>query len=411
MHLKLMGLLLVALVVASITTTPATMLSVALPVSTTDNEDAPAWARLNISLDTALDLAYTVRAAVEPLYGWAKVQLADTNITIHEKMWERGDYFLEKAENVSEVNETLATAYAFTASVFYSRELIAAHIILGVTIRENIANKTLTNETVEAVLARASELRSIVHNVSEDLNVTIPVVFYKLLNESEEKELKSRELLNEGRLGRAFSFAVRSYHDVTRAYAVLIKAIYAEKLGLDISKPRFLTMMLGRHKEDLQRRLGKLLERLPEHARQKIMEKVKRHHDIMELRKAIRETIREIQKRMKHADIKVIAKVTTRVILITSKMPTETGRAVRTWMREHNIKTPRELFDYILNLVNETATTYNVTGFKLLNITLTTLSQDIYNATGVQVDLLHIFYTMAVVHIHAHSGHHKHGKP
>ncbi len=42
MHLKLMGLLLVALVTASIVATPATVLSIALPVSTTDNEDSPA---------------------------------------------------------------------------------------------------------------------------------------------------------------------------------------------------------------------------------------------------------------------------------------------------------------------------------------------------------------------------------
>ncbi|WFO74858.1 hypothetical protein J4526_07245 [Desulfurococcaceae archaeon MEX13E-LK6-19] len=410
-YLKALGLILVALIGASITGVAMPVMAWSVP-ATQAEEDKPWWAKLNLTFDEAVALAWTVRNETYPLFIWANNYLSEYNITIAEKLLERGDYFLEKAYNLSETNETLATGYAFVAALFYGRAPVTAYIVLGKTIRENLGtNNTLTNESVIAVIEKATELKGLLDNatkVAEDYNVTVPDIVFLLEAKGVSELNLSQQLLEEGYLGLALRSAIRGYHLFVRAYGVLIKATFAYYLGIDITVVHRLSQKITTQRVDVQERVQKVLERLPEHVREKIMERWRERRELgpEAIKEAVRQVVCEYKAKLKNISIEQTTRILVRVIIVARALPGDTGLAIQQWMRAKGLVTPKQIYNYIKVLVNKTCEEYNVTGILLINKTLEVLSQEIKNTTGIEVDLVHVFYVLIVVHVATHHKHH-----
>lgn len=426
---KTFALLLVLLVTGSIAA-PSIPVALSVTPSIVVQEDEVEvevwWKRLNITFEEALELAWIVRNETYDLFMWSDSYLSPRGIDIAKKILEKGDYFLELAINTSEVNETLATAYAFVAALYYGRAPVTAYIVLGITVSEGVVGRGVTREVVEVLLDRAAELKDLLDNaisIAESFNVTVPNTVF-ILREKALSELNlSRELLDKDFIGPAFAAAVRGYHWLVRSYSMLIKATFADKLGL---KPEGLTRTIMFRKTEVRERVERLLNRLPRHVREKVMEHMRGKEISPEaFRHAVKAIVKEHRKRLTYVSIKVTARIITgALLLLIATNPTDTGKVILEWMearnltkevvgrvpgREHVPKIPdvRKLYLYIENLVNTTYHEYNVTGLVLINKTLEILSNDIKNVTGVEINLVELFYTSIVVHVSAHHEHHR----
>lgn len=430
---KTLALLLALLVTGSIVA-PSIPVALSVTPSIVEQEDEVEvevwWKRLNITFEEALELAWIVRNETYDLFMWSDSYLSPRGIDIAKRILEKGDYFLELAINTSEVNETLATAYAFVAALYYGRAPVTAYIVLGITVSEGVVGRGVTREVVEVILARAIELKDLLDNaisIAKDYNITVPDTVF-ILREKALSELNlSKKLLDKGFTGPAFAAAVRGYHWLTRSYSMLIKATFADKLGL---KPEGLTRTIMFRKTEVRERVERLLHRLPRHVREKIMEHMRGKEISPEaFRHAIKAIVKEHRKRLAYVSIKVTARIITgALLLLVATDPTGTGKVILEWMearnltkevaerapgrvpgKEHIPKIPdvRKLYLYIKNLVNATYHEYNVTGLALINKTLEILSNDIKNVTGVEINLVELFYTSIVVHVSIHHEHHR----
>ncbi len=369
--------------------------------------ETPWWSRVNVTFNQTLNLAYLVRNETYPVFMFA----IEANFTIANKTLMRGDNFLDMAINTSSTNESLAKAYALVATMIYSHGPVFAYPVLGKTIRNNLGeNHTVTNQTVQAVLAKTLELKNMVLeavNKAEEANVTIPARVNILLALADGYINTTQTLISQGYYKAALIAEIKAYHRLVLAYGFTVKATIAQKLGL--GSPESLTARLG-----LRRVSAKIMEKIVEHLpapiRAKIIQKIKRGEirTPQELRTQIRKIMQYYYHRMVKVSVEASARITAKTIISAAMMPIipfQQRQAIRQWMIQkgfwHNW---RALYNYVYNIAQEKYQETNATGLELINLTLSAVSADIQQTTGVQVDLAYIFHVYLVVHWGFHHG-------
>lgn len=406
-YLKMAGSVLIVLVLLSIVSLPASLVLADKEHGErhehcTYCREVNITVRFNLTLpfDEALSLAYIVRNVSYPMFEWSLAQ----NITLAEVLLSRGDYFLEKAINVSSINETRATILALVAATLYSRAPITAYPVLGRTIRDSLGeNNTLTNETVLAVIEKAEEIKSLVDeakNIAEQYNVTPLKIVDFLVADATGKINTSLLLLEEGYLGRALSYAVRAYHEYTRAYSWIIKSVFIEKLNLGAVARITDRILVRRFNEKI---MEKIIEHMPEWVKARIMEKIRKGiiRDIKDLRKHIRLVVELYKERLENITINYIAKTLTSVIILGSRLPGPQGQAIREWMRNNGLINKRMLIEHIHSIVVKVHNETNATSIELLRLVLIELEREIEQDTGININLniiLHMIITARVIH-------------
>ncbi len=410
-NLKIIGLILVALILGTLVSLPSALVFSQEEKSYEYRYTSRWWTNISISFDEALELAYMVRNETYPMFQWTM----SNNVTLSEKMLARGDYFLELAINTSETNETQAKAYALIATVIYSHAPVTAYILLGKTIKNNLGeNNTVTNETVQAVLEKTNELKDLVDEVvsiAEGYNVTIPDRVNLLKTIAKGYINISQRLLTQGYVKAALRFAVKAYHKLVVAYSITVKATIAQKLRL--GEPENLTLRLGLVKVSREV-LKRLVEHLPETIKERIINIIKERHirTPEEFKHIIKDIMKEYYRLRSTIMIKRVAFIATRVVMYAATLPTETGQAVRIWLMQKGFIGPGmgkirfwKLYKYIENVTARVYQETNATGLVLINETLTELSIEIQQTTGIQVDLPTIFYMQMTIHVHIHHEH------
>lgn len=407
--LKTIGFIMAILISISMIALPATLISAEeIPPQPLAQADTPWWMRVNATFDEVLALAYLVRNETYPIYRFA----IENNVTLANVTLARGDYFLQLAINTSTTNETLAKAYALVATVIYSHGPVFAYIVLGKTIKSELGpNGTVTEETAEAALNKTLELRTLLDEaigIAQENNVTVPDAVFILRTVANGLINAAQELIDQGYYKAALRTTIRAYHELVKAYGIVVKATIAQKL--ELGEPEHLSVRLG-----LRRVSRHVLEKIVEHLSPRIRERVlniirERHiRSPEELREMIREIMKYYHRRIANFSIDATAMIAVKVVYMTMMnplIPLKQRQAIRTWMMEKGFLRNRAAF---YNYVREIAATkyqeLNITGMKLLNATLSALSQDITSFTGVEVDLVHIFHVHLVVHWHFHRHH------
>ncbi|MET1160859.1 MAG: hypothetical protein ABWW65_07855 [Thermoprotei archaeon] len=429
---KLFGIVLLALLVTSIiTAVPVVVFSeedgeeneaeveVEIELETGDNETEKPVLVINetLTFEEILDLAYTVRNISMPILNWS----LEHNITLARNIIRLGDKFLERALNISETNATRAKAYAMVAAIIYGHAPVTAYPVLARTIREHVGvNHTIKDETVWAVYNKTVELKQVLQDAIDtalSLNITVPPQVDVLIAIGDGLLNTSKALLDKEYINKAFGFAVRAYHTYVRAYGVLIKSVFIEKLRLGARPEEPLTHRLCMRKLD-EKVIGKILEKLPRHVREKVWEKIKRREikTWKELEKAIREEVKKFRERLMEESVRVVADVLTALVLhVAYRLPpgNETHDAVWTWLVDHGFTKGfgharvidiRELRDYMLEFVRSVSTQYNVMGIELLLKAAEELESEIEAEVGTDIHLASILETHVLVHVSTHIG-------
>lgn len=188
------------------------------------------WARLTpiiLDFDRAVELAYAVRNITYDLFYWE----ISYNVTSARVQFEKAEMFLKRALNLSEITPRRAAVLAFVAAVHYSHAPALANPILGRVITENLGeNNTITEQTVQAVIAVSSELRQLLVgaiNKAGEFGVNTTLV-EALLSRGDERIENATKLLEEGNVDVAFRHAVSGYRTYVRAYSTLIRTTFAK---------------------------------------------------------------------------------------------------------------------------------------------------------------------------------------
>ncbi len=408
-ELKTIGFIMVMLISISLIALPATLVAAEeAPPQPPAQADTPWWARINATFDEVLALAYLVRNETYPVYQFA----IENNVTLANATLARGDYFLQLAINTSTTNETLAKAYALVATVIYSRGPVFAYIVLGKTIKSELGpNRTVTEETAEAALNKTLELRSLLDeaiSIAQENNVTVPDAVFILRTLANGLINATQELIDQGYYRAALRTTIRAYHNLVSAYGIVVKATIAQKL--ELGEPENVSVRLGLRRIS-RHVLEKIVEHLPPRIREKILSIIRERHirSPEELRTVIREIMKYYYRRMANFSVDATAMIATKVVYMTMMnplVPFEQRQAIRTWMMEKGfLRNKVALYNYVRGIAAAKYQELNVTGMKLLNATLSALSQDITSSTGIEVDLVHIFHVYLIVHWHFHRHH------
>lgn len=191
---------------------------------------------LLVSLDQAVELAYTIRNLTYDLFQWE----IRYNVNAARVRLEIGDRFLARALELSSTAPKRAVVFAFVASIHYGHAVPLANVVLGRVIDSNLGeNNEITADTVSAVLNTASELKSILVNAinyaeSKGYNTTLPRF---ILAKGDERYTLAQEALAEGNITIAFRYAVSAYRTYVRAYATLVFTVRAQFLSRIGVKP------------------------------------------------------------------------------------------------------------------------------------------------------------------------------
>ncbi len=406
---KVIGLVMVALIALTLVALPSYIAVAADQGGTApQHRGRPWWSHVNVTVNQTIELAYLVRNETYPVFMFA----IQDNITAANKTLMRADYFLELAINTSSGNESLAKAYALVATVLYSHGPVFAYPVLGKTIRNNLGeNHTVTNETVEAALAKTLKLKNIVLgaiNTAEEANITIPARVNILLAVADGYINATQELLSKGYYRAALVTTIKAYHRLVLAYGFTVKATIAQKLGL--GSPQGLTARLGLRKASIKV-MERIIEHLPAPVRTKLIQKIRRGEirTPEQLRSEIREIMKYYYKRMANISIETTARIVTKTIIVAAMMPVvpfQQRMAIRQWLMQKELwHNWRALYNYVRGIVEAKHQETNATGLVLVNVTLSAISADITQTTGVQVDLVQIFHVYLVVHWAFHHGH------
>ncbi|OYT38145.1 MAG: hypothetical protein B6U89_06305 [Desulfurococcales archaeon ex4484_58] len=410
---QILGLPLIILILIS-------MLAVTPAITITQNSDS-AGASVNVTarvtFEELLDLAYTVRNVSYPMLNWSM----SYNSTLAHVILARGDNFLERAVNLSSTNTTRAKIFAMIAAIYYAHAPVTAYQVLGKTIRDNLSeNHTITNDTVEAVLDKALEVKNVLLNaidVAENYNVTKPALVDILIANADSKINYSLTLLQMGYVRYAFRAAVHAYHIYVKAYGVLIKAVFIEKLDLPrrYGEPLTPKLLIIRFEKKM---LERLMKRLPRWIIKDIIKKIRAGNITSweELREEIKKKIELSREIYRNVSIRVVTNVLTTVIIysVYDLPPDNTTReGVLAWLQNKGLTIGptavirmRELRRYLKEFVTNISETYNVSGLRLLNLSIYNLELQIEDETGIDVNL-----TIILKIVLRYTGHHIFGGP
>ncbi|MEM4582932.1 MAG: hypothetical protein QXD50_03635 [Desulfurococcaceae archaeon] len=223
---------------------------------------------LNLTVNSALELAYTVRNITYELFQWE----IKYNVTAAKIQLRLGDEFLEKSLNTTTKN---AIVYAFVATIHYSHAPALANPVLGRVIHDNLGeNNTVTEQTVRAVNSTAYELRDLLVSAinyakNSGYNTSLPEF---LLSKGDERLSEAETYLDQGNVTCAFRVAVSAYRTYVRAYGELVRSVIVQFLEKQINI-QLLTSKLVEVKESSAK---KLLNALPLQIREVIKEKVEK---------------------------------------------------------------------------------------------------------------------------------------
>ncbi|MGB9826987.1 MAG: hypothetical protein ACPLSM_00520 [Thermosphaera sp.] len=331
--------------------------------------------RLAINLTEALDLAYTMRNLTYSLFQWEieqNVQAANISLI-------RGDFFLEKAIELSENNTKRATVFAVVAAIHYSHAPALANPVLAKVIPPTLdENGTITAATVEAVLGKAGELKGLLEEAAgqvEAWNLTIPQLVYWHVERGDNLTAEAEALL-ETNITEAFWHAVGGYRAYVRGFAVLVKSVFAQKIRLAASDYEGLSNRLIVPR-GLKLQLLLVSEKLPPELRERIRAKIEAGEirNFKELVQYTRTEAIQLRERYRAMQIDAVAKILTdyAIKLEEYAFPLK----MRAWRHQHNISNVAELYQYCRQLVEEVANSTNSTGLQLLYQSLYQFQQEL----------------------------------
>ncbi len=404
---KPIGLLIIAIIALSLTTAAVAPLTMASNELSTQPNVIPhnnidKLLSENITYSKAIQIAYLVKNESMPILRWA----LSYNITLAKVIIKRGDALLQQAKQVSSTNQTVAKHLAIRAALIYGLAPATAYIVLQKTINDNLGeNKTVTNQTVIAVLRLIGEMRKLVDNVAriaENFSIVLPPEMKISTIIAEGEANIALKLLKNGFIKPALTESIKAYNTYVKTYGLIIVSSVAEKMGFKHPIDLF---TLIRRAEINPMIIKKVIDRLPSIIRERIMAMI-RERRIAEIRIAIHREARIVAEKINHASIDTIAKIATGVLIVASGYP-DTARAVMKWRAQKNLMNPIKLHEYVRNITNILYNKTGATGTKLLDIVLTTLSREINKTTGAHIDLMHLFKTTIVMHILMHHHHHR----
>ncbi|MEM4037699.1 MAG: hypothetical protein QW700_07915 [Desulfurococcaceae archaeon] len=335
--MKYMGLLAIALL-ATLLITPISAVIVAQEVPSEEARNMPEietagrWGKLkiglllNVSLEKALELAYAIRNMTYDLFQWE----ISYNITAANVTLTRGDKFLEKAISVAETEPRKAVVYAFVASIHYSHAPAFANPVLARVIRANLGeNDTITEQTVNAVISAAGELRGLLVNAveyakSRDYDTTLAE---KLLVIGDERVANATSMLAEGNVTAAFRHAVSGYRFYVRAYHALVRSVYVKVIG---EVEGTLTGSAVEYSEPPARTI---LEVLPVQVRELVRARIQRGEiqKVSEIVKEIEEKVGEVRERIKLVEKENLKQALIRIMEMVRE---RAGKAVNITVKE-----------------------------------------------------------------------------
>ncbi len=319
--------------------------------------------RLAINFTEALDLAYTMRNLTYDLLQWEiglNVQAANISLM-------RGDFFLEKALELSENNTQRATVFAIVAAIHYSHAPAFANPVLAKVIPPTLdENGTITGATVEAVLSKAGELKQLLEDAIaqvEEWNLTVPQLVYWHIERGDNLTAMAEELL-ETNLTEAFRHAVGGYRAYIRGFAVLVKSVFAQKIRLAASDYEGLSNRLIVPRA-LKLRLLLVSEKLPAELREKVKAKIEAGEitNFKELAQYVRKEAIQLRERYRAMQIDAVAKILTDYII---KLEFRYPVVMRAWRIQNGISNVTELYQYCRQLVERVSNETNSTGLQLL---------------------------------------------
>ncbi len=396
---KPIGLLIIAIIALSLITTAVAPLIMASNESSTQPNVIPhnnidKLLSENITYDKAIQIAYLVKNESMPILRWA----LSYNVTLAKVIIKRGDALLQQAIRVASTNQTVAKHLAIRAALIYGLAPATAYIVLRKTINDNLGeNRTVTNQTVIAVLQLVGEIRKLVGNVAriaENFSIALPPemkISTIIANGEVDIALK---LLKNGFVKAALVESIKAYNTYVKTYGLIIVSSVAEKLGFKHPVDLF---TLIRRAEINPMIIKKVIDRLPPIIRERIMAMI-RERRIAEIRVAIHREARIVAEKINHASINTIAKIASGVLVMASGYP-DTARAVMKWRAQKNLMNPIRLYEHVRNITYRLYNKTGATGIKLLDIVLMTLSREINKTTGAHIDLVQLFKTTMIMHV------------
>ncbi|MEM0368251.1 MAG: hypothetical protein QXN57_02275 [Desulfurococcaceae archaeon] len=226
---------------------------------------------LNLTVNSALELAYTVRNITYELFQWE----IKYNVTAAKIQLSLGEGFLEKSLNTSKNTPRNAVVYAFVAAIHYSHAPALANPVLGRVIHDNLGeNNTITEQTVRAVNSTAYELRDLLVSAinyakNSGYNTSLPEF---LLSKGDERLSEAETYLDQGNVTCAFRVAVSAYRTYVRAYGVLVRSVIVQFLEKQIN----IQLSTSKLVEVKESQVKNLLNVLPLQIREVIKEKVEK---------------------------------------------------------------------------------------------------------------------------------------
>ncbi len=323
-----------------------------------------------VNFTEALDLAYTMRNLTYSLIQWEienNVQAANISLM-------RGDFFLEKALELSENNTQRATVFAIVAAIHYSHAPAFANPVLAKIIPPTLdENGTITDATVEAVLSKAGELKQLLEDAIaqvEEWNLTVPQLVYWHIERGDNLTAMAEELL-ETNLTEAFWHAVGGYRAYIRGFAVLVKSVFAQKIRLAASDYEGLSNRLIVPRA-LKLRLLLVSEKLPAEIREKVKEEIGagKITNFKELAQYVREEAIQLRERYRAMQIDAVAKILTDYIIKLEFRYPVVMRDWRTWRIQNGISNVTELYQYCRQFVEGVSNETGSTGLQLLYLSL-----------------------------------------
>jgi len=371
--LKIVPILVLTILIESLVT-PAALTAAETPV---ENEnivrdvkvggEAYGLYKTVIAFTEALDLAYTMRNLTYSLLMWEienNVQVANVSLT-------RGDFFLGKAIELGENNTQRAIVFAIVATIHYSHAPAFANPVLAKIIPPTLdENGTFTNATVEAVLNKAVELKGLLEEAIvqvEEWNLTVPQLVYWHIERGDNLTAMAEELL-ETNLTESFWHAVRGYRAYIRGFAVLVKSVFAQKIGLVASDYEGLSNRLIVPR-GLKPHLLIVSEKLPAEIRERIRGKIEAGEirNFKELAQYVRNEATQLRERYRAMQIDAVAKILVDYII---KLEYKYPVVMRAWRINNGIRNVTELYQYCRQLVEEVSNETGSTGLKLLYLSL-----------------------------------------
>ncbi len=399
---KPIGILIIAILALSLTTAAIAPLTMASNKSNTQPNVIPhnnvdKLLSENITYDKAIQIAYLVKNESMSILRWA----LSYNVTLAKVIIKRGDALLQQAVRAASTNQTVAKHLAIRAALIYGLAPATAYIVLQKTINNNLGeNRTVTNQTVVAVLRLVGEMRKLVGNVAriaENFGIALPPelkINTIIANGEADIALK---LLKNGFVKAALVESIKAYNTYVKTYGLIIVSSVAEKLGFKHPIDLF---TLVRRVEINPMIIKKVIDRLPPLVRERIMVMIKERR-IAEIKVAIHREARIVAEKINHASTDTIAKIAAGVLVMASGYP-DTARAVMKWRAQKNFMSPVKLYEYVRNITHRIYNKTGATGIKLLDIVLMTLSHEINKTTGAHIDLVQLFKTTMVMHVLMH---------